>query len=199
MPGLLARALRRLNRTLDQAGIPHAFMGGIAVNVWIGPRATLDIDCLAEIPEAQRRRVRRRLQAAGFSFWSPPAAGRIVLPIWSLWTGRKSERIYVDLFLAQQAYQNKALERRIRVPFSRIKIPVLSAEDLLLHKLLSDRTMDRADVEGLLEAAGPKLDWRYLRRWSRELGVRLPKWPRHHPTALAGDDGLARRQADSGN
>ena len=46
----------------------------------------------------------------------------------------------------------------------------MSAEDLLLHKLLADRPRDRSDVADLLLVCG-QLDHAYLRSWAGRLGI----------------------------
>jgi hypothetical protein len=46
----------------------------------------------------------------------------------------------------------------------------VTAEDLILLKLIAGRTRDRADIDDLLLARS-ELDEPYLRRWAGQLGV----------------------------
>jgi predicted nucleotidyltransferase len=66
VPDKLA-ALLAIARALDDAGVPHALIGGIAVGVHSGvPRATLDTD-LAVVSTADREVLARALEKAGFT------------------------------------------------------------------------------------------------------------------------------------
>jgi hypothetical protein len=47
---------------------------------------------------------------------------------------------------------------------------VVTAEDLLLFKLLADRSKDRMDIEDMLLVCGP-LDTAYLRQWAAHLQI----------------------------
>jgi hypothetical protein len=56
-------------------------------------------------------------------------------------------------------------------------LPVISAEDTILVKLSWYRDggesseRQRNDVLNIVQVQGQRLDWGYLREWSRELGV----------------------------
>ena len=46
---------------------------------------------------------------------------------------------------------------------------VATVEDLIVLKLIADRTKDQADLEGLLALGA--LDWAYVERWATTWGV----------------------------
>ncbi len=50
-----------------------------------------------------------------------------------------------------------------------VKLKIVTAEDLLLHKLLSDRPIDREDARGILLRQGKKLDLRYITVWLKKI------------------------------
>ena len=50
---------------------------------------------------------------------------------------------------------------------------ICSPEDLIIHKIISERPRDREDVEGIFRQQGPNLDFRYLDRIVHELGEAL--------------------------
>jgi hypothetical protein len=81
--------------------------------------------------------------------------------------------LQIDLFLAESEYHREALSRRIPVnlPGLDIGIFVLSCEDLILHKLMARRIIDRADVLALLRANQKTLDTYYLKKWIRQLDL----------------------------
>jgi hypothetical protein len=51
------------------------------------------------------------------------------------------------------------------------EIAVLSCEDVILHKLIAGRIIDRADVVALLRANRAQLNFVYLREWVDRLGL----------------------------
>jgi hypothetical protein len=76
----------------------------------------------------------------------------------------------VDVFLSGSEYQCTAFARRRRHDTDLGPLWLISAEDLLLHKLIANRARDRADIADLLLVAGP-LDETYVREWAARLGV----------------------------
>ena len=72
-----------------------------------------------------------------------------------------------DLLIAGTDYQWQAIDHaRWEAPGDGEPIPVLTPEDVIVHKLIAGRTQDRADVEAIL-AAGVSLDEDYIERWTR--------------------------------
>lgn len=78
--------------------------------------------------------------------------------------------IDVDIFLAESEYQRELMRRRVRHSVGGPAAWFVSVEDLILLKLIANRSRDRADIDDLL-LAGSELDEPYLRRWARPLGV----------------------------
>jgi hypothetical protein len=56
-----------------------------------------------------------------------------------------------------------------------ITVSVLSCEDLIIHKLVAGRIIDRVDVVALLGANQESLDTAYLEKWVRQLALE-PEW-----------------------
>lgn len=76
----------------------------------------------------------------------------------------------VDVFLATTPFVRSAFERRVSSVIEGMTLSVVTAEDLLLFKLIADRTKERLDVEDMLLVCGA-LDEAYLRHWASNLGV----------------------------
>jgi hypothetical protein len=72
--------------------------------------------------------------------------------------------LQVDLLLAQSEYHRQALARRVPTRLSNLNLDlyVLACEDLILHKLLAGRILDRADAVMLLRTNRAELDLDYL-------------------------------------
>lgn len=77
----------------------------------------------------------------------------------------------VDLLLADCIYQRQALDRRVPEELAGLNLFILACEDLILHKLLAGRMIDRADCVALLRLQRAELDWAYLKNWAARLAV----------------------------
>jgi predicted nucleotidyltransferase len=62
-----------------------------------------------------------------------------------------------------------AAERTSTHAFEARPIQALSAEDLILLKLLFFRGKDKTDIERMVQLEGPRLDRDYVRRWLVEM------------------------------
>jgi hypothetical protein len=168
------RALRHVWATLRPLDIPMAVMGGIALATWKVVRATRDVDLLLGVPGRDLGEVLAKLREAA------------VRPKHEAWTSTVGEfeivqclyeppeaymDLQIDLFLAKSGYPLQALERRVvtRLPDLDLEVAVLACEDLILHKLLAGRIIDRVDAAALLRANRESIDFDYLARCTRAL------------------------------
>ncbi|MBS1248822.1 MAG: hypothetical protein MAG431_00386 [Chloroflexi bacterium] len=147
---------------LEKEGISVMAIGGIAVGVWGEPRLTRDIDMKVLLRREDRAQLLDILQEFiplnenpdeafrrhGLAFFQDPNGTRI------------------DVMLADTVFDEKAIERACSVVLSSGKnIRVCTAEDLIIYKLLSTRTKDRADVESIVQKQGDMLDGSYIEDW----------------------------------
>jgi hypothetical protein len=160
-----------VSRSLSAAGVGHALAGGLAVAVWARPRATVDMDIVVPTDEASIARAREALASAGLIQTRRRIAQfkrigllRLAIPPE---TGR--ETIVVDLLVLQADLADEVLARATSRQVAGVEIPVASAEDTVLMKLLRLSDQDRADIKAI--AAETSLDRRYLRRWAEKLRV----------------------------
>ncbi len=179
--------------SLEALQLPRALMGGLSVAFWKHPRATRDVDLLVDFGSADPELVLRSLEQTGFRrkrsnallhvgphrfmqlTYQPPGA---------------AVEVPVDLLLAESEYQKQALARRVpaRLPDEEVEIAVLSCEDLILHKLLAGRILDRGDVISLLPVNRATLDLAYIRDWVNRLGV-TREWTECWQQAFPGEAG----------
>lgn len=170
----LLRALRHVWLTLEPLDLPMAVMGGLAMATWKSVRATRDVDLLLEAQEHDPNDLLARLRAAGMRpKREPPTTTLGELDIAQLLYEPPDTFVdlQIDLFLARSPYHVQSLQRRVftRLPHLDVEIAVLACEDLILHKLLAGRIIDRADAAALLRANRRSLDVDYLARWTRTL------------------------------
>lgn len=170
-------ALAVLLRVLDELGIRYFAVGSVASSIHGLPRFTQDVDLVVQIEPAH---IDRLASLTGHAYYmdvnearNAVARGRALI---HLATAYK-----IDLFpLGESAFHASELSRaEIRdwpVPdASPIRLPVASAEDTVLSKLVwyqqGGRVSDRQwnDILGI--AARGRLDKAYLRDWALRPGV----------------------------
>ena len=171
----LAQALGDFARIFDALSVPYAIMGGLAVRVHGIPRPTHDVDITVAVERERLPEVYDAVRAAGYtvpeayqSGWVDNLAGMPLVKFrLHLADGRGVD---VDIFLAESEFQQQMLSRRQPIETPGLKSWIVSAEDLVLLKLLANRPRDIADIGDVLFTQG-QLDESYLRHWARELGV----------------------------
>ena len=169
---ILITITQKILRISQKENIPIMFMGGIAVSLWAIPRATYDVDAVIQISQNSLKEFLAKASRQGFAYDRKKPIKIIQgLSFITLSHSIKKHKVYVDLFLAQSQYFKKALSRRKKVVLSGMKIPIISAEDLILYKLLSGRGKDLDDIREILLSQRGKLDLIYLKKWAKELGI----------------------------
>ncbi len=155
----LEAVLADLARRLEEAGIGYMVIGGLANAVWGSPRSTIDIDCTVLLDPA---RVGGLLETLGPEYLSrtddPEAFVRRtrVLPL------RHRDGVQIDLIFAMLPFEEEAVGRAVEVKVRGFPVRFCSPEDLVLHKIVSDRERDRQDVEDILRRRRSSLDRSYL-------------------------------------
>jgi len=168
----LLEALRLVVHFLEREGIPFVVVGGLANAVWGEPRATRDIDLKVFIGERTAREF-AALVASEFRLitHTPPLPPLIV-------SAEVMEGVTADFLIAVPGYEDEILARARRIPFADMELPVCSPEDLIIQKVIADRTKDWADVEGILMEQQERLDQDYIRGWLTQFAEVLerPDW-----------------------
>jgi hypothetical protein len=165
--------LKIVTQRLDGAGIPYMLSGSMAMNYYAQPRMTRDIDLVVDIAPAEAKRV-TALFAPDFVCEEEAvleAARRrgMFNIIHAEWI------VKVDLIIRKDLpYRREEFDRRCRVVLEGMEIWMVAAEDLLLSKLHwakdSHSELQLRDVRNLI-ASLADLDWQYIEKWARELGV----------------------------
>ena len=87
-----------------------------------------------------------------------------------------SENVKGDIIFAGLDYEKKAIERAVEVDISKNnRVRVCTAEDLIIHKALSEREKDWQDIEGILLRRGHLLDKKYIINWLSQFVSALDK------------------------
>lgn len=164
---------------LERLGLRYLIGGSVASSVYGTPRATMDVDLMAEVGEDD---VDRFVSGLGDEFYASAEMIRNAVE------GRSSFNLIhrptmmkVDVFIPEdRAFDRFQLERRRRKTLGdepHLEAWVASPEDVVLKKLEWARSGDGVsevqvrDVVGVLRVQGGSLDFDYLRRWAARLGV----------------------------
>lgn len=162
VPELLRDRVLAVVGALQSAGIAHAVGGALAYGYAGVPRATTDIDVNVFVSETMAERTLRVLGQLGIPMPGDSALAQLEREgqIRLLW-----DTTYVDLFFAYHEFHQECARRTRRVPFAGIEIDVLSAEDIVVFKMMFNRTRDWGDIERVVQVQRERLDLVYIRRW----------------------------------
>ncbi|MEO8549144.1 MAG: hypothetical protein ABI678_04205 [Kofleriaceae bacterium] len=155
-----------LGAHLDAVGAPWCIGGSVASSLLGIPRATLDVDLVADLRMAHVNPLCAALVA---TYYVDEDTCR-----WAVATRRSFNAIHLatmvklDVFCAKDDALSRAeLERRLLLDVGGRSVPVCSAEDIILQKLLwfvesggSERQW--GDARGVAEIRRGQLDNRYL-------------------------------------
>lgn len=157
--------------TLDHLQIPWMLVGSFASNFYGEPRSTHDADLVIEVARDSAKRIATTLGADFIVSDESPAARPAQFNAIHASSGFK-----VDFWpLRDDPFDRTAFARRRVVTLFGHRVPLPTAEDLILQKLRWDREsqsdQQRRDVVAILRAQGENLDWHQLRRWADTLGL----------------------------
>ena len=160
--------LARIAALFDEADVEYALIGGHAVNTWIEPRFTADIDVTIEAGATAMERVKGILLREGLALEVEHGAELPSGPDF-LRFASKDRTLRLEIQVAKTELQHEIL-RRAR-PAEGVR--VATVEDLIILKLIADRAKDQADLDALSRLPG--VDWSYVERWAQdwELTARL--------------------------
>lgn len=157
--------LELIASVFESAGLPYALIGGHAVNVWLEPRFTADVDLTVAADPAALARARVGLEAAGYAIAAEEGANLPSGPDFVRFT-RGPDDPPIELQAAKTRLQNELIARARR---DAVSIATATPEDLILLKLIAHRPKDLADLAGLLTLPG--IDWAYVEERAREWDV----------------------------
>jgi hypothetical protein len=154
----LADVLKRVAAALKQADIPFALGGSFAVYAHGGHSSDHDVDFL--IREQDQERVLEVLAAAGFMVEQPPEDWLVKVFDDE---GRMADLIYRPV---ESPVTEETLHDTEQLSVEAIFMPVLSATQLMIHKLLSytQHYCDFATGLPVARSLREKIDWDRVRR-----------------------------------
>lgn len=119
-------------------------IGGMSNAAWGEPRATLDIDLTIWIDENNIPPLLTRLEKEFDLLPDRPLAFMLethVLPV------KTRSGVRIDLIWGNLPYEEEAIKRAIPMPVSGQSVRFCTAEDMILHKIISSREKNLSDVK----------------------------------------------------
>ena len=158
--------LAELGKILDGSQVQYALIGGHAVNAWLEPRFTADVDVTVQAGPDAFTRLRAALTRAGFAVLAEHGDGQPSGPDFARFRSLDG-LMTLEIQVAKTELQAEVLRRAARTPASGML--VATPEDLIVLKLIADRAKDQIDLLGL--ARLPRIDWAYVERWAADWQV----------------------------
>jgi hypothetical protein len=147
--------LRALRPVLNGFGSWYLF-GAQAVTILGVPRLSADVDVTLKLDKDAPADLLQALRTAGFTprIEDPEFVRRTrVLPLVHQATGMP-----LDIVLAGSGLEDEFLARARVVDVGGVEVPVISAEDLVIAKVLAGRPKDLEDARGVVRVQGKGLD-----------------------------------------
>jgi predicted nucleotidyltransferase len=146
-------ALAACVAALEELGLSHAIIGGVAAISLGVARLTADIDVTIAAEAVDLDALLASLEQLGFERRLPDAAA-FARQSQVLLLRHQTSQVPVDLILAWLPFELEMLAAVERRDFAGVSIPVPSATDLLIMKLVAHRPRDLEDAEVLARLPG---------------------------------------------
>ncbi|MBX3436413.1 MAG: hypothetical protein KF861_02910 [Planctomycetaceae bacterium] len=159
---LLAKLLRDVCDTLDEAGVPYAIIGGVALSIWGEPRTTFDVDLVVAVsPEEVESLCGKFCESGRFPF-EPSICPMPRMTLVRVHQGDHdripSELLLADLLVHEDDTGSHVINRRRKGKFLGHDYWFCSPEDLIVLKLVAARPRDQLDVFTVLSQMSEELD-----------------------------------------
>ena len=156
----LDELLRFAGLFFEEEGVDYFVFGATAMNFWVPPRNTVDLDIVVAVDKRRGASVLARLKARKFPVTKTLLRmfleGRLV----KLRLGDTE----LDLKRLRSEHERQALARSRIFAADEFRLRIAVPEDLILFKLQSWRRQDQADIERILKERRD-LDFRYVESW----------------------------------
>ncbi len=146
----LAEVLRDLVAGLEDETEGWFLFGAQAVALRGAPRATADVDITVRVGQAGWHRLLDSLQHHGIEHRAPERADELVAVARVLPLRHRASKMEVDVVLAGSGLEEIALGRAELIDVAGVEVPVISATDLVVFKVIAGRGKDLDDARSVL-------------------------------------------------
>lgn len=165
--------IKVINR-LSQIKIPYMIVGAIAAIAYGKPRTTHDVDLVIEVYEKD---IPELLSVFGKEFYiSEEGIKDAILHKTMFNIIHLESGIKIDFWLLHgDKYDLERFKRKRKINVFKQQVHMTSPEDIIIKKLLwyKDSDIDKhlEDALGVLEIQYNNLDFQYIDKWAKELGI----------------------------
>ena len=158
--------ISRLGTSLSRRKIPYMVIGGQAVLLYGSPRLTKGIDITLGVSVDRLADMEEMCRFEDFKIL--PENHKVfvqdthVLPVKDESTG-----IRIVFISSYTPYEEQAIKRAKSVRIGTGEAQFASVEDVIIHKIFSDRPRDMEDVRNIM-VKNPDTDRVYIRKWLQE-------------------------------
>lgn len=166
----LERQLKILVNLLSKLKIRYALLGGLAVSYYGEPRITMDTDIVVLLPPQKIGYFLRAVSELGFKpLCSNPSSFIKQWGMVPLKYAKQGGLGLWDIIIAKTPLEEAAVKRAHIRKINSIKARLISAEDLVVHKIISERPRDLQDLKGILSRQKGKLNTKYILQWLKKV------------------------------
>jgi len=157
----VAELLHALSAAMKKVGLRWYLFGAQAAIIWGSPRLSADVDVTASLDPALLDTFTAAMRHHGFDllFDDPEFVLRTrVLPFRHATSG-----LPLDVVLAGPGLEEDFQARAVPVDIEGVLVPVITAEDLIITKVLAGRAKDIEDVRSVIHEHRASLDIERIR------------------------------------
>jgi len=164
-------ALGDLVKWLEAEHVRYAVIGGLAVSIVSQPRPTVNVDLVVWLDPEEWGDFLESAKQYGLEARTPDALAfaqkRRVLLMQHIDSG-----IGIDVSFGALPFELEMIDRAERVSFGNVTLPVATAEDVIIMKIIAHRKQDLRDIENIIRVH-PQLDFERIKYWVHEFAVVL--------------------------
>lgn len=170
----LEQLLNDVCETLDEAGVPYAIIGGIALSVWGEPRTTFDVDLVVGVSPDEIESLCRVFRESNRFIIEPsvcPMPNVTLVRVHQVDHDKTpSELLLADLLVHEDDTAAHVIARRRKGRFLGRDYWFCSPEDLIVLKLVAARPRDKLDSLAVLSQMADELDFDYIQQRATAVG-----------------------------
>ena len=164
--------LRRLIQFFEQYNIPYMLSGSVAMSIYTIPRHTQNFDFVVHLKEGDAAMLANHFKDGYYCDEAAVAEAihyRSMFNIIDFQSGYKADFIV----LKDELYRQHEFHRRIQVDFMGMEIFLVTAEDLIISKIIWIQQLQsgiqKEDIRALCKSTD--LDWSYIKYWISMLNL----------------------------
>jgi len=187
---MFGELLARIGACLLRNNVPYMIIGGQALMLYCEPRFIFDIDVVLGIDARCLNLLLFIVNDLGLKA-IPEDPRAFVKQTMVLPAIEESTAIRVDFIVSSTPYEKEAIGRAVRIRVNDQIVRFSTAEDLIIHKVITGNRLDIEDVQAIL-SRHRELNHGLIRRTLKDFDIKMPG--NHY---LAAFENILMKSADS--